>query len=629
MINNIEFNYNHTGDIITVAMCIMLIILINSTYIRNDKMFKMFKVSMFTLIMSSLTNLSFHYLLDKHIDINVNIIYTLRNSHYTSLILVLLLYSLYVAELVDLKRKKIYTIVYVCVYFLGTILECITPITHFGFYIDKNGIGHENYFASAFTFVYIYFITSIVIMIFVSYKNILNKIIKNLMMIMFLSLATMGLQYFTHSTTYSNFTFLLPIISVLFLFHNNTYDAQLLALDVKAFSTYIDDLGSKNKKFTVCSFYINNVKDSNFVNNIFLTYYKTILNDAYLFKINDKKIVIIYNGLNKSKEEKAKKIFEKILKEINTKNLIFKMVIVRSNEFLYKNEQYIKFTKHIETGMKNKTYYIVQQQDIDSYKTQSYIIDELQDICTKNNLDDERVLVYCQPIFNVKTNEYDTAESLMRLDLKETGIIYPDTFIQLAENKGYIHTLSKIILNKVCKEIKLLEQEGYDFKRISINFVTDELKEENFVSEINEIITVNNIDSSKIGVEITESEKTENFNKLIDTINKLRNNNLTVYIDDFGTGYSNFVKTLAIPIDVIKFDKSLVSLSQNSSKYNIMVAKFADIFSELNYSILFEGIETKEEEETCIKMNANYLQGYKYSKPIPINELRRFFKKQV
>ena len=193
----------------------------------------------------------------------------------------------------------------------------------------------------------------------------------------------------------------------------------------------------------------------------------------------------------------------------------------------------------------------------------------------------------------------------------------------------YIHTLSKIILNKVCKEIKLLEQEGYDFKRISINFVTDELKEENFVSEINEIITGNNIDSSKIGVEITESEKTEDFNKLIDTINGLRDNNLTVYIDDFGTGYSNFVKTLAIPIDVIKFDKSLVLLSQNSSKYNIMVAKFADIFRELNYSILFEGIETKEDEEACIKMNANYLQGYKYSKPIPINELRRFFKKQV
>ena len=102
-----------------------------------------------------------------------------------------------------------------------------------------------------------------------------------------------------------------------------------------------------------------------------------------------------------------------------------------------------------------------------------YIKSQLKDIAEHGSLDDERVLVYCQPVRNVHTGTYDTAESLMRLRLPQTGLVFPDRFIPLAEKYGYIHRLSMIILNKTCRQIKQMQDEGYQISRVSVNLSVD------------------------------------------------------------------------------------------------------------------------------------------------------------
>ena len=114
--------------------------------------------------------------------------------------------------------------------------------------------------------------------------------------------------------------------------------------------------------------------------------------------------------------------------------------------------------------------YECQNKDIIEYRKASYILGELKDINAHCDLEDERVKVYCQPVLNTRTNRFASAEALMRLELPETGMVYPDQFIPMAERHDYIHTLSKIILNKTCRQIKRLEQEGYQIDRVSVNF---------------------------------------------------------------------------------------------------------------------------------------------------------------
>ncbi len=84
---------------------------------------------------------------------------------------------------------------------------------------------------------------------------------------------------------------------------------------------------------------------------------------------------------------------------------------------------------------------------------------------------------------------------------------------------------------------------------------------------------------------------------------------------------------LKLPFDIIKFDRSLVLASQSDKQSEEIVGHLAEMFAELNYYVLYEGVEDEKDEERCKKMSASYLQGYKYSRPIPIEDLKDFFSK--
>ena len=111
--------------------------------------------------------------------------------------------------------------------------------------------------------------------------------------------------------------------------------------------------------------------------------------------------------------------------------------------------------------MSYNTFYTINEEDILSFARRQYIITQLADIAEKNDLDDKRILVYCQPVYNVSSGEYDTAEALMRLELAETGILFPNLFIPIAEQADLIHPISLIILNKTCKIIRQMLDSGF------------------------------------------------------------------------------------------------------------------------------------------------------------------------
>ena len=237
------------------------------------------------------------------------------------------------------------------------------------------------------------------------------------------------------------------------------------------------------------------------------------------------------------------------------------------------------------------------------------------------------MLVYCQPVYNVKENRYDTAEALMRLTLKDVGLVFPDQFIPLAEENNLIHTLSLIILNKTCKVLSELLEEGYIINRVSINFSMLEVREENFCNDILRVIENNDIPHERIAIELTESRNLEEFELVKTRIDTLKGYGIKFYLDDFGTGYSNIERIMELPFDIIKFDRSLVIEASKSENSEFMVNTFADMFYKLKYRVLYEGIENDSDEARCIRMRAQYLQGYKYSRPVPIGMLKNFLTK--
>ena len=200
-------------------------------------------------------------------------------------------------------------------------------------------------------------------------------------------------------------------------------------------------------------------------------------------------------------------------------------------------------------------------------------------------------------------------------------------FIPLAERNNFIHTLSKIILNKTCQNIKQMEQEGYHIERVSVNFSVQELHLDCFCDDVINIINQNGVEFSKIAIELTETRNEKDFLVMKKVIERLQALGIKFYLDDFGTGYSNFERLIGLPIDIIKFDRSLTILAGKNDESQFMVGSFSEIFKKAEYQILFEGVEDERDEVQCINMNAQYLQGYHYSKPIPIEQLKDFLEK--
>ncbi len=154
-----------------------------------------------------------------------------------------------------------------------------------------------------------------------------------------------------------------------------------------------------------------------------------------------------------------------------------------------------------------------------------------------------------------------------------------------------------------------------------------DVREKNFGFSVKQIVKDSRIPFDKIAIEITESQNEQDFLTVRDRLHELKDSGITFYLDDFGTGYSNFERIMELPFDIIKFDRSLVIASASNTDSETMVTYLARMFTDMGYDVLYEGIKNEEDENRCTKMCGKFLQGYKYSKPIPIEQLREYFEK--
>ena len=151
--------------------------------------------------------------------------------------------------------------------------------------------------------------------------------------------------------------------------------------------------------------------------------------------------------------------------------------------------------------------------------------------------------------------------------------------------------------------------------------------EADFCDTVSSIIRESGIAFDQLAIEITESQNEQDFEVTKEKVNELKGSGIKFYLDDFGTGYSNFERIMELPFDIIKFDRSLVIASNTDEKMKAMVSHLAKMFSDMDYAVLYEGVEDQTDEDRCIEMSARYLQGYKYSRPIPIERLEEYFEK--
>ena len=220
-------------------------------------------------------------------------------------------------------------------------------------------------------------------------------------------------------------------------------------------------------------------------------------------------------------------------------------------------------------------------------------------------------------------------EVLMRWNNKELGFIGPDEFIPIAEHMGAIVELGYYVLEESFKTFKEWDKKGIVLDQLSINVSMRQMLHARFAEDVSKLCKryLNEELSKKIIFEMTETSVAEDIDKLIETMNVIREYGIKFSMDDFGTGYSSLSYLRKIPLDELKIDKSFIfELSTNESD-TAMVKTILNIAENLDLSVVAEGVETQTQKDFLVKENCDILQGYLFSKPIDKDEFEEYLKR--
>lgn len=253
------------------------------------------------------------------------------------------------------------------------------------------------------------------------------------------------------------------------------------------------------------------------------------------------------------------------------------------------------------------------------------ILNEDMELRQETALKNGEFQVFYQAKYNLKKQRQDGAEALVRWYNKDTGEYeLPGLFMPLFESNGFIEKLDKYVYTKVCEYISYSIAQGRHVYPVSVNVSRITATQPDFIDFYTKLKKKYGIANSVITVEFTESFAYENYDVLKNIVNKLHENGFECSIDDFGCGYSSYRILKELPMDEIKLDKFFIDRSDEPERINSIYESVISLAKKLNMKVTQEGVERSEDVEILKSHGCDVVQGFIYSKPIPLTDYLHF-----
>lgn len=233
--------------------------------------------------------------------------------------------------------------------------------------------------------------------------------------------------------------------------------------------------------------------------------------------------------------------------------------------------------------------------------------------------------LHYQPKLLAGSHRIISIEALIRWNCPEYGLIVPDKFIPLSEETGQINVIGQWVIQQACQDFIRLQEEGIQLQHISINVSKVQLSKDDLISFVQETITRTGIKAEQIELEITESYIATDVDLAISTLQAFFDMGVGIAIDDFGTGYSSMSYLHKLPISRLKIDKSFVDGLPGSKDSSTITRAIISLAKSFNLKITAEGVEYKEQLLFLESEQCDEIQGYYFSKPLCLKDLRAFY----
>ncbi|MEH6471004.1 MAG: GGDEF domain-containing response regulator [Halopseudomonas sp.] len=245
-----------------------------------------------------------------------------------------------------------------------------------------------------------------------------------------------------------------------------------------------------------------------------------------------------------------------------------------------------------------------------------------------NALRQEQFVLHYQPRVDLHTGRTVGVEALIRWQHPQKGLLYPDTFIPMAEKSGLIVPMGYWVFNKALEDLKLLDAQGCELNKIGINLSFRQFQDDTLVPTIARLLSRSGIHPGRVEFELTETSVALNEQHVSLCIADLNTLGVTFSLDDFGTGYSSFAHLQKLPISTLKIDRSFVQGVCDNTDDAEIVRAIINLAHNLRKDVVAEGAETAEQVAFLERNQCDQVQGFFFSKPVPLPLLFKQLKQQ-
>ncbi len=230
-------------------------------------------------------------------------------------------------------------------------------------------------------------------------------------------------------------------------------------------------------------------------------------------------------------------------------------------------------------------------------------------------LKQDRFVLHYQPQYEVDTQETVAVEALIRLQGQNGELIYPDHFIDLAEETGLILPIGHWVIQEACQQYRRWQDQGCAPQHIAVNVSSKQLADNSLIEIVDSAVKNAGIEYSNLEVEITEQQLIQHITMAEGVLKELSNKGVRIALDDFGTGYSSMAYLAQLPLNVLKIDRSFLQQLDKNTRTAGLIKSIIYLAKELDLKVVAEGVETSTQHDFIHSVGCDLGQGYGYARP--------------
>ncbi len=235
-------------------------------------------------------------------------------------------------------------------------------------------------------------------------------------------------------------------------------------------------------------------------------------------------------------------------------------------------------------------------------------------------LQQREFVLYLQPKYELANETIIGAEVLVRWQNAQRGFVSPGEFIPIFEHNGFIFNLDQYVWEESCRLLRKWLDEGRSPLPVSVNVSRVSMCSENLVGIFKNLIKKYNLPKHLLELEITESAYIDNPEYIIEVTKALQREGFVILMDDFGSGYSSLNMLKNLPVDVLKIDLKFLDSVDSSGRGGNILNSVVRMAQWLDIPVIAEGVETRNQVDFLKSIGCNWVQGFYYSKPVPVHE---------